>query len=94
MPTSKPENDSTPTLALSQHHELLHEEGRVLIRPSLDRIGLSLISSKCESLFHSAKERLLLKEGRHYSKTVSNTYKHALPSQLSPLALHGRAPAQ
>lgn len=59
---SWPTINPTPALALSEHHELLHEEGRVLVSPALDGVRLALVSSSGESLLHAGEKGFLLQE--------------------------------
>lgn len=59
---SPPMINPTPTLALSQHHELLHKERRVLVSPALDGVRLTLVASSSESFLHAGKKGFLLQE--------------------------------
>lgn len=52
----------TPTLALSQHHELLHKERGVLVRPALDGVRLALVASSSEGFLHAGEKGFLLQE--------------------------------
>lgn len=60
-----PTSNLTPTLALSQHYELLHKESGVLVSPTLNRVRLALIASSSEGFLHAGEEGFFLEEHRN-----------------------------